>query len=103
MFVIRLFCCAGMSTSLIVRRMEEEASRRGLACDIQAFTIDVAEQHLDAADVVLIGPQIRYRMNEVKALCDPLGIPYGVIPMAMYGLLDGKQIMDFALKTAGQA
>ena len=102
MFVIRMFCCAGMSTSLIERRMEEEAARRGMEADIRTYTIDVLNEHFDKADVVLIGPQIRFRLNDVKALCEPRGIPYGVIPMTMYGLLDGGQIFDFALKTAGR-
>ena len=101
MLTIRLFCCAGMSTSLIVRRMEAEAAKRGLEADIQAYTIDDAEQHAHEADVVLVGPQIRYRLNEIKQLCDPLDIPVGVIPMSMYGMMNGSDILDFTLKTAG--
>lgn len=36
MFVVRLFCAAGMSTSLMVNKMKEAAKEMGLEADIEA-------------------------------------------------------------------
>ena len=36
MFTIRLFCAAGMSTSLLVNKMKEVAKEMGLEADISA-------------------------------------------------------------------
>jgi PTS system cellobiose-specific IIB component len=101
MLVVRLFCAAGMSTSLIVRRMEASAAERGLELDVRAYTISEASQHASEAQVVLVGPQVRYRLKDIQQLCDPLGIPVAVIPMRLYGLMDGGAILDLALETMG--
>ncbi|MBR2804645.1 MAG: PTS sugar transporter subunit IIB, partial [Eggerthellaceae bacterium] len=39
MLVIRLFCAAGMSTSLLVRKMEEAAKAEGTEVDIVAYPV----------------------------------------------------------------
>ncbi len=57
MLTIRLFCAAGMSTSLLVRKMIEAAKAAGVPCD--------------------------------------------VIPMADYGMVNGKNVLAFAKKLIG--
>ena len=37
-----------------------------------------------------------------KEICEPLGIPVEVIPMIDYGMMNGKNVLDFALKLAEQ-
>ena len=41
---IMLCCSAGMSTSLLVKKMVEEAEKRGLDVDIKAFGVAEFEQ-----------------------------------------------------------
>jgi PTS system cellobiose-specific IIB component len=88
-----------MSTSLIVRRMEAAAAERGMDIDVKAYTVTEVDSRAPEAQVVLVGPQVRYRMKEVERICKPLGIPIGVIPMSIYGLMNGNAILDFALNT----
>lgn len=102
MFVIRLFCAAGMSTSLMVNKMKDAAKKMGLEADIEA----TAEANLDAEtngiDVALLGPQIRYKLAEAKKICGPKNVPVDVIPMRDYGTMNGKAVLEFALKLAGK-
>ena len=72
---IRLFCAAGMSTSLLVTKMREAAKAMGIDADIEA-----------AGET---------RMNE-----ETEGVPVDVIPMVDYGTMNGKKVMEFAIKLA---
>lgn len=99
MIKIMLACSAGMSTSLLVTRMEKVAKARGLECKIWA----VSETQLsleyanDPCDVLLIGPQVRFRLKSIKEKMQDV-IPIDVIEMRTYGLMDGSKVLDQALK-----
>lgn len=95
---ILLVCVAGMSTSLLVRKMEIEASNRGLDVKIMAKPIDVLENVIADYDVILLGPQIKYKEPYIKELAKQKGKKYTVIPSIMYGMIDGKGTLDLALK-----
>ena len=56
----------------------------------------------DTVDVVLIGPQVAYQKSKVKAACDVYGIPMDVIPMQVYGMVNGKAAFELAQKLAAQ-
>ena len=61
---IMLCCSAGMSTSLLVK-MVEEAQKRGIEAEIKAFGVaEFAEQvgHY----VVLLGPQVKYMQSDLQ-------------------------------------
>ena len=102
MITIRLFCAAGMSTSLLVNKMKESASKRGLEVDIAAFQEGQMDKHLDGVDVALLGPQVGYRLTNAKAVCGPKKVPIDVIPMVDYGMMNGEKVLDFALKLSGK-
>lgn len=83
---VLLACAAGMSTSLLVANMRKFADP-GDTIEAVAFT-EVPEQ-LEKFDVVLLGPQIRFRLAEVQAEAGKQGKPAGVIDMRVYGTMDG--------------
>ena len=58
--VIRLFCAAGMSTSLLVKKMEEAAKEKGKDADIAAYPFTEMERVIEGVDVALLGPQVGY-------------------------------------------
>lgn len=101
MLKIRLFCAAGMSTSLLVRKMEEAAQAQGLEVDIVAYPVGELDQHLDGIDCALLGPQVGYMKKNAQAKCAAKGVPCDVIPMADYGMVNGKNVLAFALKLIG--
>ena len=102
MVTIRLFCAAGMSTSLLVNKMKESAKTKGIEVDIEAFPEAQMDKHLDDVNVVLLGPQVGYTLGKAKKICDPKGIPVDVIPMVDYGMMNGEKVLEFALKLAGK-
>ena len=54
---ILLVCAAGMSTSLLVNRMNEAAAAKGIGINIEAHPVGSIDQFGGAADVILLGPQ----------------------------------------------
>lgn len=93
---IRLFCSAGMSTSLLVNKMKQEAEKRGADYDIAAYSMNEADKYGAEADVILLGPQVRFALNKFKAKFPDK--PVEAIDMRSYGLMDGKAVLDLAEK-----
>lgn len=102
MVTIRLFCNAGMSTSLLVSKMRKAAEDRGLDVDIIAYGASEIAREAEGADVALLGPQIAYRKAEAQKICGALGVPVDVIPAMDYGMVNGEKVLDFALRLAGK-
>ena len=103
MMKVRLFCAGGMSTSLLVRKIEEAAKAEGVEIDIIAHGVGSIDRRIDeTVDVVLIGPQIGYQKAQVKAVCDRYGVPMEVIPMTDYGMVNGKNVWELMKKLAAQ-
>lgn len=87
---IVLCCAAGMSTSMLVNKMKAEAQQRALA--VAEF-----ERELPNADVILLGPQVKYEAGRLTALAAPQGKAVAVIDMADYGMMRGAAVLDKAL------
>ena len=102
MIKIRLFCAAGMSTSLLVNKMVASAKDNRPPAAIEAFPEGQMDKHLDGVNVALLGPQVGYTLSKAKKICEPKGIPIDVIPMVDYGMMNGAKVLDFALKLAGK-
>ena len=94
---IYLVCNAGMSTSILVKKMQEAAEKQGYTnMTIEAFSVEVLDQRVDNADVVLLGPQIRHMLNDVKAIVADR-CPVEVIDMRDYGMIRGDKVLEKAL------
>ena len=98
MITIRLFCSAGMSTSLLVNKMKAAATAKGVEADIAAFPESTMEENSVGADVVFLGPQVRFMLKKTQKLLAPKNIPVAVIDMRDYGLMNGEAVLDNALK-----
>ena len=53
------------------------------------------------ADVVLLGPQVKYALPEVKKIADEYGKKIEAINMVDYGMMNGKKVLDQALSLIG--
>ncbi|MCF0114033.1 MAG: PTS sugar transporter subunit IIB [Erysipelotrichaceae bacterium] len=95
---IVLLCAAGMSTSLLVNKMKEYAASIGYEADIAAYPVAEAEQRGADADVVLLGPQVKFSLKKVQGI---VKCPCEAIEMRAYGMMDGKAVVEFAKKLIG--
>lgn len=91
---ILLVCSAGMSTSLMVKKMEAEAEAQGKEVTIWAVPDAQAKDNIGKADVMLLGPQIRFMQSKMEGIAD--GKPVAVIDMRSYAMMDGKAVLQQA-------
>ena len=95
-----LVCAAGMSTSLLVNRMKEAGETKEIEFQIEAHPVGQIEKYGEAADVILLGPQVRYELKNVKKMF--LDKPVEIINMQDYGTMNGAKVLDTALKLGGK-
>lgn len=93
---IMLACAGGMSTSLLVTKMRESATKRNIDVNIfataSAAIPEESEKHEPA--VILLGPQIKFQLNQVKK---EVNVPVAVIDMKDYGMMNGENVLTQAL------
>ena len=59
-----------------------------------------SKKNIHEADVILIGPQIRYELPAVKEIAGD--IPVEAIDMRDYGMMNGPKVLDQALALIGE-
>ncbi|MCL9780047.1 PTS sugar transporter subunit IIB [Vibrio sp. S4M6] len=99
---IMLCCSAGMSTSLLVRKMEASAKERGIDAEIKAYGASEFSNQVGSFQVVLLGPQVKYMQSDLQKEADRFGIKVEPINMMDYGMQKGDKVLDFALELINQ-
>lgn len=90
---ILLVCAAGMSTSLLVTEMRKYADQDN---SINAVAVTELEDVIDQYDVVLVGPQLRFKLNSIKKIAAERNKPVDVIDPLAYGRVDGRKVLQSA-------
>ncbi|MEG0273914.1 PTS sugar transporter subunit IIB [Amedibacillus sp. YH-ame10] len=99
MVKILLVCSAGMSTSLMVNKMKDSAAKKGLDAEIWAVADAEAGNNISKADILMLGPQVRFLESKMKTLAGSK--PVTVIDMQAYGQMNGEKVLEQALKLLG--
>lgn len=94
---IYLVCNAGMSTSILVSKMQEVAKKQNIDVNIVAFSVEILDEKVGTADAILIGPQIRHMVHEIEKTVNGK-CPIAVINMRDYGMLNGANVLNQALQ-----
>ncbi|WP_326238890.1 PTS sugar transporter subunit IIB [Peribacillus psychrosaccharolyticus] len=100
MKTIMLVCAAGMSTSLLVTKMEKAAEIRGIEVDIFAKSAQEIDYTLEQknVEVLLLGPQVKYMQSQIESKLVGKNIPVAPINMQDYGMMNGEKVLDQALQ-----
>lgn len=99
---ILLVCSAGMSTSLLVTKMQAAAKDQGVECSINAVGEAELKRHENEIDVLLLGPQVRFLLSKMKAKFEPIGVPVEVINTVDYGTMNGEKVLKQALSMSSK-
>lgn len=100
MKTIMLVCAAGMSTSLLVTKMEKAAEAQGVEAKIFALSASEADPEIEKGeiDVILLGPQVRFMLKQFEEKAAAINVPVEVINMQDYGMMNGEKVFATALK-----
>ncbi|MGL4737848.1 MAG: PTS sugar transporter subunit IIB [Cellulosilyticaceae bacterium] len=98
MIKIMLACSAGMSTSLLVTKMQEAAKVQGVESEIWAISEVKLADEISKCDVLLLGPQVRYVLPKAQEIAAPHNVPVEVINMMDYGRCNGEAVLKRAME-----
>ncbi len=93
---ILLVCSAGMSTSLLVQKMQEYAQSNNIESHIQAVSEAESKTLWQDYDVLLLGPQVRFLKAKMEEMTEGK-IPVDIIDMRAYGSLNGEAVFNAAV------
>lgn len=96
---VLLLCSQGMSTGMLCDRIAAAAKEEGADMNVWAASEIKAREHIGKADIILLGPQIRYLKGRIEEIAD--GKPVMVIDMMAYGMMDGKKVYGNIKKAMG--
>ena len=94
---ILLLCAAGMSTSMLMKRMKDYANSVGHESVIEAHGVDVLKDVIANYDVVLVAPQIRFKLTEIQKLTEMNGKKSEAISPLLYGAMNGEKVYQQAV------
>ena len=72
---------------------------RSMDVSIVAKSLSEAKAEISEADIVLLGPQIRYELNNVKKIAG--SVPVEAIDMRDYGMMNGEKVLAHAMEVMG--
>ena len=97
---IVLICSAGMSTSLLVNKMKEYCEKVNYNANINAYGMAEIDQYVPDADIILLGPQVRFNLGKIQSQFPDKEIQ--VIEMVDYGMMNGEKVMKKVIETIGE-
>ncbi len=96
---IVLICSAGMSTSMLVKRMQDQANEQGYEATIGAYSVSEVSKVGKNADIILLGPQVRFQLASVKKQFPDKIVD--TIAMQDYGRMDGAKVLNTVKELLG--
>lgn len=93
---VYLVCNAGMSTGILQMKLEDEAKRLELDMKVEAIPITDVKEVEEIADVILLGPQIRFAYDDLKSTM-PNACVLQITPQD-FGMMNAKVIMKNIIK-----
>lgn len=92
---IYLFCASGVSTGVLVHNMNKFKNEQDT---ILAFEFQELSTVIENADVVLIAPQLKFRIPVVKKICIQYKKEYALLDWNIYASMDGEAAYKIAEK-----
>lgn len=83
-----------MSSSILVKKIKQAAEKRGMDITIAAVANAGINDEIGKWDVCLVGPQLIYAVQNIKA---QLQIPVASVEPRVYAMADGDKALDFAI------
>lgn len=90
---VLLVCYAGMSTSLLAEKLEDEGTRRGIDISVSAVPLSSLEENLEGVDCVLLGPQVRFAESDARKAVGN-NCPLLIISPQDFGMMKADHVID---------
>ncbi len=88
---VKLLCAAGTSTTVLAAKVQETADRLGLEMKVSAAAISSLEEAANDADLLLLTPQVEFKLDVVKMSCPDTKI--AVLSADAFANMDAEAII----------
>ncbi|MCI7730551.1 PTS sugar transporter subunit IIB [Enorma burkinafasonensis] len=88
---VKLLCAAGTSTMVLAAKVQETADRLGLEMKVSAAAISSLEEAANDADLLLLTPQVEFKLDVVKMSCPDTKI--AVLSADAFANMDAEAII----------
>lgn len=95
---ILLVCGNGASSGFLAANMRKYSQKNDLDISVEAHSQTELADYIDDFDVVLVGPHLKFMLDDLKTIADSSNVPISTIDQMTYGTLDGGKAVQFALK-----
>ena len=99
---ILIVCGGGASSSFIAQTVQKEGIARGLDITVDAISETELEDYAEGRAAVLAGPHLRYLEENLREITGEYNVPFDFIAESDYATMNGKNILDQALRLAGK-
>lgn len=85
---------------MLASKRQAVANSHNLPMEVEAFPDGKIGQIIEERhpDVILLGPQVKYRYQEIVDKFGSTGIPIQVIDQSDYGMMNGEKVLKSAIK-----
>ncbi|WP_417562139.1 PTS sugar transporter subunit IIB [Microbacterium sp.] len=90
---IVVVCGAGASSTFVAQRLRRACAEQGLAHTARAVPLQAVPACLDDADLLLVGPHLADRMDELNRDAAARALPVVRLPHDIFGDLDGSRTL----------
>lgn len=92
MYKVLLTCGAGASSGFLAQRTRQAISKMNVDMEIKAVSDSEVNEYLNDYDILMVGPHLRYKLDQLKKIADPLGVEVRIIDEEIYGAIDGEAL-----------
>lgn len=90
---ILIVCNSGMSSTILERSLLDAIQEEHLNWKVEACSLDFMESLINEYDVILYGPQIRYREKDILNICKEYKKKCEMIHPRHYALGAGHNVL----------
>lgn len=100
MIDVVLVCLAGMSTNVMRGKIEQAAQAADVPMSVRAIGFDDVDRYARDADIIVLGPQIRYAEESIREKAEKAkpGIPVIVMESVDFGMMRGDKVFQQIMK-----
>lgn len=91
---ILVACGAGASSTFVAQRINRAARARNLAHTATATNESALAERLESSDLVLLGPHLAPRFDQIQALAKPHGVHVVLLDADVFADLDGSRTLS---------
>lgn len=98
MLNIVLVCQMGASTGMITENIKQAAKKKQMDAIVNAYGLSELNKVIDSADIVLLGPQVRFNLEKLQKQYADKHVLIAVIDTMDYGMMNGENILNKVLE-----